>query len=170
MSGGQVASREHPRRCVGKAGSSPFSIFSSMQPLVSPLEVLMRCLLHCVSFLYDEVSSSWSRSTVSPNFQSWMCSQHIFKFCRVLPFSYIVQFVSLEKDETEEKEEEEEELGSAERRKNPLSKGLGVCLQEMSYFKFTRFSSTSSLTVSHTKLQVRLHLGVSLDSWLFVLN
>lgn len=56
MSAGQLTSREHPGRDVGRQAPPPPPFFS-MQPLVSPLEGLKRCLLHCVSFLYDKVSA-----------------------------------------------------------------------------------------------------------------
>lgn len=43
------------RKGCGK--TPPPSPFFSMQPLVSPLEGLKRCPLHCVFFLYDKVSA-----------------------------------------------------------------------------------------------------------------
>jgi hypothetical protein len=41
---------------------------------------------------------------------------------------------------------------SGERRKNPLSKGLGIYLQEINCFQFMSFSLTSRLTIFHSKL------------------
>jgi hypothetical protein len=139
---------------------------------VSPLELLRKCLLHCGSFLcmikYPVLGQG--QRSIATFYQGCVFNMptSFVEFCH--SFIYSVYVMILEKEEEEggkgrvgkgrgRKERGGKGRGggngdgdSGERRKNPLSKGLGIYLQEINCFQFMSFSLTSRLTIFHSKL------------------